>query len=660
MTSVAREQLAPGTTIATSGGARALTPLRSRGELAAFGFAAATVAALGVANGGYFPSSWGWAALLFSGGVVWIVSVSGLRRPTTSAVLVTGSLLLLAVWSAISSLWAGSAFPVTESFRMLVYVSGVAVALAGLSCARARPLAGGILTGVTIVCGYGLLTRLFPDRIGTFDSVATYRLASPVGYWNSLGLLCAIGLLLSLSMAGSTALVRRSAFAALPAPALGTTLYFTFSRGSWIALGVGLAIALALDPRRLRLTATIVAVGLPTVLAVVLASGSNALTHTQTSIELAARDGHKLALALALLTIGSSGLSAAVTAACRSVQISRRVSGAYAGTLLLAGACAVALLLVRTGGPVAGARSGWDSFTAEPPRVQTDLRKRLFSFSGNHRVQLFNVAWSDARRNPLLGTGAGSYERTWLRHRPFAGKVRDAHSLYLETLAELGVVGVALLAVALGTPVVIAVRARRRPGVAGAAGAYVAYLAAAAVDWHWEVPAVTLAALLTGVFILVSARREEGGDAPRGLRSGILAVAVAVAAMSFVFLVGNMFLSRSEADAHAGRWGASAGDARKSTHWIPWSTQPWTQLGEAQLARGQMRSAVRSFQKALSKDPTDWTLWFDLARASAADSNRQKAALARAYELNPLSPELVEFRRELSGQGGISIAAGGG
>ena len=42
-------------------------------------------------------------------------------------------------------------------------------------------------------------------------------------------------------------------------------------------------------------------------------------------------------------------------------------------------------------------------------------------------------------------TGAGTFERSWQRNPDAVLKARDAHSLYLETLSELGPVGLGLL-----------------------------------------------------------------------------------------------------------------------------------------------------------------------------------------------------------------------
>ena len=97
-------------------------------------------------------------------------------------------------------------------------------------------------------------------------------------------------------------------------------------------------------------------------------------------------------------------------------------------------------------------------------------------------------------------------------------------------------------------------------------------------------------------------------------------------------------------------WTQAEADARSASHWLPWSTDPWRRLGEAQLAQGRLAAARASFRKGLSKDDGDWSLWLDLARASTGKA--QAAALAHASRLNPRSPEIAEFRAEV---GGIDI-----
>jgi O-antigen ligase len=150
------------------------------------------------------------------------------------------------------------------------------------------------------------------------------------------------------------------------------------------------------------------------------------------------------------------------------------------------------------------------------------------SFAGQYRIQYWQVAWRDYREHPLLGSGAGTFGDYWLRHRPVDVFVRTAHTLYLQALAELGPLGLAVILLAVLAP--LAVLRRRRDPVAAAAGAaYLAFALHAGVDWDWELPAVTLAGLFCGAALLASGRDEPpvlGLRARLGLLFPLAAVAV--------------------------------------------------------------------------------------------------------------------------------------
>ena len=129
---------------------------------------------------------------------------------------------------------------------------------------------------------------------------------------------------------------------------------------------------------------------------------------------------------------------------------------------------------------------------------------------GGDRAWYWHVAWQEASAFPIAGRGAGTFELAWLEEQPIPVSVVDAHSLYLETLAELGLVGLGLLALALAPPLVAAFRGAS----AAAAGGYVAFLFHAGLDWDWELPAVTVAGLLCGAAVLrCRADARSGRDA---------------------------------------------------------------------------------------------------------------------------------------------------
>ena len=305
------------------------------------------------------------------------------------------------------------------------------------------------------------------------------------------------------------------------------------------------------------------------------------------------------------------------------------------------GVTALALAaVVREGGPVAIADRALEAFRQEPPPASDDLDRRLLSVSGHGRADYWRVAARMVEREPLLGEGAGGFERRWLEERPAEHNARDAHNLYLETLAELGPVGLALLLVALGAPLAGLGRARHAVLGPATAAAYVALLVHSAVDWDWELPALVLTALACAVTLVTEARTV----APiplRGFRVAGVAAAACVIVVALVAHVGNRAIAESAEALERGDTRGAAAAARRGRAWAPWSHQPWQLLGEAQLADRDDTAARRSLREAISRAPEEWRLWFDLAIVSEEPAERR--AITRARELNPLSSEVRDL-----------------
>jgi O-antigen ligase len=534
-------------------------------------------------------------------------------------------LVALIGWIALSAAWSASPTrPFLEAERGVVYLAAAAVLVLLASSREAQALLVGVLTGVSAVCAYALATRLFPDRLGVYDPAGGYQLGEPVGYPNALGVMAVIGILLALGFAtdAESGAVRGGAAAALVV--LASTLFFTFSRGSWLALAAGLVVALVVHPRRLRFAGRAAILALPAAVAVGLCSRSGPLTHVGHPLEEAARAGHRLAPALAALLVGALAVGV-VTA-----WLERRTDSRRLRPVLAVSAVAVGLVAAVTVHREAPGGKG-ESLTA-----------RLDSASSSYRADYWSVAWDQYRDHPLLGGGAGSFEREWLEHRPVDFDSRDAHSLYIETLAELGPVGLALLVVALGVPLIGAGPARRCLGGAGAVGAYAAFLAHAGIDWDWEVPAATLPALVCGVALVIWSRRPDSQRRLSG-RSRALGLAVLIPLMAFVFVmhVGNVALLRSSEALDSAKFEQAEDDARRAIAWAPWSYEPRQRLGEAQLGQGDRTAARASFRRAIARDYGEWSLWYDLAVASGGDERR--LALDRLRRLNPLDPAVREL-----------------
>jgi O-antigen ligase len=129
------------------------------------------------------------------------------------------------------------------------------------------------------------------------------------------------------------------------------------------------------------------------------------------------------------------------------------------------------------------------------------------------RYAYWNVALKAFSAEPIRGVGAGGWAVWWLRYRKIGGFARDAHSLPLQTMAELGLVGLALLAVFLaGIAWAARLAHRRAPELsAGLIAAVVVYFVHAPLDWDWQLPALTLVGLVLsgGVLALTEVRRAE-------------------------------------------------------------------------------------------------------------------------------------------------------
>jgi hypothetical protein len=606
------------------------------------------VGPLAAGNGGYFPPSWGWsaAALLWAAGVALMVR-SRVEVPLTGVACLT-TLIALAGWMLVSQTWSAAGPAVLESERTLVYIAGLAALL--LVCRRGDmlPVVLGLVLAISAACLYGLAGRIVPDW--GIVGADTGRMQQPVGYWNGLGILAAVAVLLAV---GTVAHARPMAArvisgAVLPLPLI--TMYFTFSRGAWLSLAFGLLVALAVDRRRSMLVVTLGAVGPWAAALVAVAARSSALTHTGSRLDQVAAQGHRLGVLL-VATMLVLGITAAVLhrvdARWRpSARVTTLGWSAALGLLVL-----VVVVSVRLwGSPANMAHELYDAFNGRAQAGQSgtipgeDLNRRLFSLSGNSRATLWRIAWHDVQRHPLVGSGAGTYERVYLQRRTKGLKVTDAHNLYLETVAELGVVGLALLALALVLPVSAGMAVRANPLVPAAMAGYCAVLFHATLDWDWELPAVTLSAICLGAALMMAPTGSRALSLGRGRRLAAGAVTGGLLLAALIGLRGNLATADSANAATRGDWHAALSTANTAVTWAPWSAASWISLGDARTALG-LPGGVTAYRHAAALDPGDWTTWFAIARGTSG--RERAAALARAARLNPRGKAILTFRRLL-------------
>jgi len=595
------------------------------------------IVAVSSAQGGYFPTSWGWTTL----GLVLAAGVTILSRDRVELsrveMVFVGAWALVAGWMAVSLIWTTDfSSTMLEIERALVYVAAAAAIIVIAAGRDVRWLIGGALCAVGGVSLFSLATRLFPDTIRVYDPTATNRLAQPLGYWNGLSAYVVMGLLLALGFAARGGRVwMRGVAAALVVP-FAATFYFTFGRTGWLALAVGLVAAVVFDRRRVQLLAVMTCVLPAAAVAVWLSSRYPGLTREHATLASAAHDGKRLTLWLVLLAVVAAVAAVALALFEQHVRVPKVVKLSFVASIAVA---IIVLCIVGTaheGGPASSVRKAWHAFK-QPPTRPSDLNNRLLSLSGNGRYDLWRVAWDDAKAHPVLGSGAGTYERYFLKHQPEAvSRVRDAHGLYIEALAEIGPIGLVLLLVALLGPLAIALRRGQTVLVGPIAGAYAAYLVHAASDWDWELPAVTLVALTCGAALVVSGERARRrivlGSWSRGIAVG---AAVVVAGSAGFALVGNSALASAQDANQSHNWDKAAVQARRAHTWMPWSPKPLLALGTAQHGAGLRDDAHSTFTQALSIDANDWAVWADIASVSSgADRDH---ALQKVVELFPRS-----------------------
>ena len=413
------------------------------------------------------------------------------ERPAQVAL---AALAALTAWTAISLAWAPLGEPAGEDVqRLLLYLAALAAATRILREPAAGRLAEPLLlAGIAGAVLYGLSERLVPSVVDLTDVLsAGDRLAQPLTYWNATGAFAALGLVLAAGIAGDPARAAAlRAAAAGSAPVTGLTLYLTFSRGALGAAAAGFAILLALAPTQTQLRAALLAAAaaaVPALATLVLP----AVTHE--------RSGDRQGAGMLALLAGTAAIAVFLQALApgRSARLPRLRTLAAGALAVALAATAIAVTEVERG-------SGQDTSAASPTR--------LASVQSN-RYAYWKVALRTFADHPLRGVGSGGFQAAWLRERPFSEPVRDAHSLYIETPAELGLVGLALLAALVGAVGVGAARAR----LPGAVAALWVWALHAAVDWDWELPALSLVALaLAGLVLARSPARSAapGGPAP--------------------------------------------------------------------------------------------------------------------------------------------------
>lgn len=595
---------------------------------------------LGVHSGGYPRGITGVAAGLVAALLVLraVVAPRTVRRPGRIGLAMAGSLAALAAWQLLSAGWSDSAARAVAEFDRTALYLMVVLTFVTLPRDSLRPVLLAVGGGVAVLALMGLATRLQPDVFPTTLSNSPQRLSFPITYWNAMGVLIACGLVLCLHLAAEVKGPRLwRVLAAALFPALATTLYLTLSRGGLGAAAAGLILyALLAFPRGLVLAG--LAIGVPTVLVLREAYAATALiSDTPTSPE-ALVQGTELTSAVIVACCAAGIVRAVLTVFDRPLAEVRLPRAPVSARRLAWGGLAAALVAAAlTAGVPGQVQTQYERFVRNTPTAPiSDPRARLTQVYNAGRISHWDVALDASAGQRLKGLGAGTFDQQWYRLRPGPGLVTEAHNLYVETLSELGVVGLALLMTFLGSMLAAAVSRRTRRSAAAAIGAVtIAWALHAAIDWDWEVPAVTLVPI-----VLAAAAASVPAERSLGRRRWTPAVAAAgavvLAVLPIVTALAETRTSEAQAAYDAGRCSLATARAEQARSLLPVRPEPYGILALCAARAGRGDDAVRLSGQAVDRDPGDWEWRYLDTLVIGASGGDPRSQLREARIRNPL------------------------
>ncbi len=568
-----------------------------------------------------------------------VVLAAGIAvTPSRTAVLALAGVSGLALWTGLSAAW--SPLPSAardEALLVAAYALALAVPLVTLRgrLARTGATAGvvAISAGLAVATAAALVWGAHPG-----DRFDVGRLTSPIGYVNAQGAAFLLAFWPAVSLAARrdlNAVVR--ALAGGAATAMLAAWLVTQSKGGGVALAAAAVVVLAVSPSRLRLVVPAAIAG------VLVAISYGTLTdpfpvryQTGPLVDAA----HAAGARILVLTAVGAAVTAAYALLDERLSIpadTRRLIGRIAAAALLLCVLAGAVtFLAREHHPVGWVGDRWDNFKTLPTRESGS--SHLVNL-GSNRYDFWRVALNEFRAHPLVGIGSRGWDVAYLQHGRSDETPRRAHSLELDTASELGLVGLALLALAF-VPLFAGLFRRAREDVLGAGllGAAAYFAVHSAGDWIWTFPAVGI------VFFLLAGIGLSGNDPPalpgRAAWTGAaVAAAVAVLAFAPVWVSASITSHVAEhpgADPHA--------DLTWARRLDPLSTDPL--VTEAQLAQTPA-AAIPPLREAVGKEPDAAGLRYLLGDAllRAGRKASAKRELQEAHRLAPRDPLIAAALR---------------
>lgn len=662
-----------------SGGALALTSERASSsswtlaqafDAVLLALPGALIVYLSFNSGGYFPDSVAVATILLI--VLLVARLTVVDAPTAGfsapLAVAAGALGLFAVWVLASAAWSDAPtralveFDRAFFYLLLLVLCGVAPR----TSSRLRWMAASITAGVVIVAIGALATRLAPDHFHiTLPVLNENNLNYPLTYSNALGMLCVLGTILALYFATSVRLPRGVRVAASAAvPILATTVYLTLSRGPVAAAILGI-VAFVLIGRPRGLLTGLVATVPTSIIAVASAYQHSALTVGARYTHAAASQGHRVAVVLVLCVAAAAGLRLLLTPVDARLADYSLPEGSRR-TVVAGGWIALVVVLLAVAAAVHAPSRISDQYhrfvNSGQAAPTADVRQSVFSSANRGLVDNWSVALRAFKDSPLHGQGAGTYEVYWNQHRPkkqATYNVVDAHSLYLESLGEVGLVGFLLLVVLILSVLWSLLPVRRganRTLYAALFAAALAWAAHAGIDWDWEMPAVTLIFIALGGAALAehasTVRWHPFSDTARVLAGLMLLLSAITPGLVFA---SQRQLNDARDALQAGSCVRAIKRGSDAVNTLNTRSEAYEVLALCQQRRGRIGFAIAAMRKAVSNDPHNWRYHYELGVLLGGAGLQAAPEILTAYRLNPATPGLADLVKELpKGNGAIA------
>ena len=535
-------------------------------------------------------------------------------RPSRSTLLLIGSLVAYAAWTALSLIWSVSSERTTaEVARVLDYTGLIVLIGSALDRHTWRAAAMGLGFGASVACALAVASRLAPAAfpLNPFRDVngVSNRLNYPFGLLERcrrLGVdVDGDGGGLERARPGS----RRRAAALGLVPVAALAAYLAYSRASVAGAALGVVAVLALSRHRWTALVHVVVAAGASAIVILVARGAPEIAN--------GTGGHGAGRVLAAL-LGAVVIAAVAALLTAFVGMERLRLPRTSARIAVGVTLAVLVVIGAALGPRIG-RKVWRDFR-HPGVTQSAANpaSRLTQLGGG-RYFYWKAAVDAFKAKPVTGTGAGTYEFSWDQHAGNGDFIRNAHSFELENVAELGIPGLLLIGVVFGVAIAILARVRarvRRSASAGASAALLAgllvYLLQASVDWMWQSTAVTVLAL-SGAAV-AGARLGHGRPRVRWYwRAAVALAAVGVAALQLPGLISTAALRRSQSAERAGNAALAYAWANSAVSAEPWAASAYEQRGLVLESAGRLAAAATDLRRAIAHEPENFAHWLLLA-----------------------------------------------